>query len=50
MKIDKNEVNKKAKELVNAAKKKGVIKPHTDAFKEFPVENEIHKGRKEFFN
>lgn len=50
MKIDKNEVNKKAKELVNVAKKKGVIKPHTDAFKEFPVENEIHKGRKEFFN
>lgn len=49
MKTDIANLKQKAKMLVSIAKDKDVIKPHTDAFKDFPVEKEIHKGKKEFF-
>ncbi len=44
MKTKVSELNQKAKSLVLLAKEKGRIKSHTDAFKEFPVEKENHKG------
>ena len=37
------------KELVEKAKKQGKIKPHTQAFTDYPVENEIHKGNVDYF-
>lgn len=40
-----NKTSDKARKLVMIAKEKGLIKSHTVAFKEFPVENEIHKGK-----
>lgn len=44
MKTNTSEISKNAKRLVAVAKERGLIKSHTIAFKEFPVENEIHKG------
>lgn len=45
MKSEKSEIVRKAKDLVLKAKNKKIIKSHTVAFEEFPVEKEIHKGR-----
>lgn len=45
MKTRNSEVVKKAKKLTMLAKEKGLIKSHTIAFKEFPVEEESHKGK-----
>lgn len=39
----------KFKELIKKSKEKGLIKPHTEAYKDFPVENEEHKGNKTSF-
>ena len=47
MKTNTSEISKNAKRLVLLAKEKGLIKSHTIAFKEFPVEKEVHKGRTE---
>lgn len=44
MKTNTSECSQRAKKLVTIAKEKGLIKSHTVAFKEFPVEKEIHKG------
>lgn len=38
-------IDERAKKLVELAKKKGLVQPHTVAFKIFPVEKEIHKGK-----
>ncbi len=48
MVLSKNDTQK-VKEIIKHAKAKGLIKPHTEAFKEFPVENEIHKGDVNYF-
>ena len=45
MKTNMMELKKQAKELVLISKHKKIIKPHTEAFKKFPVNNEIHKGK-----
>lgn len=47
MKTNTSEVSQRAKRLVMLAKEKGLVKSHTVAFKEFPVEEEIHKGEVE---
>ena len=47
MKTNTSEISKKAKRLVMIAKDRNLIKSHTIAFKEFPVEEEEHKGRPE---
>lgn len=47
MKTNTSEISKRAKRLVMLAKEKGLVKSHTIAFKEFPVEQEIHKGKRE---
>lgn len=47
MKTNSNEIIQRAKRLVLLAKEKNLVKPHTVAFKEFPVEKEIHKGKTE---
>ncbi len=39
----------KVKGLIEKSKKLGLIKPHTEAFKEFFVEQEEHKGKKYHF-
>ena len=44
------EVNAKFKNLIQRAKAKNEIKPHTEAFEKFPVQEEKHKGKKEYFN
>lgn len=49
MKANLKELKSKAGSLIKASKEKGLIKPHTVAFKEFPVEEEIHKGKEEFY-
>ena len=45
MKTNMIELKKQAKELVLISAKKNIIKPHTQAFKDFPVNEEIHKGK-----
>ena len=42
-----SETKDKARELVLLAKEKNLIKSHTVAFEEFPVEKEVHKGKTE---
>lgn len=38
-------IDERARRLTELAKKKGLVQPHTVAFKIFPVEEEIHKGK-----
>lgn len=38
-------IDERARKLTQLAKKKGLVQPHTVAFKIFPVEEEIHKGK-----
>ncbi len=45
MKTNMMELNKKAKELVLISKQKNIIRPHTEAFKDFPVQDESNKGK-----
>ena len=45
LKTDIKELKNRAKELVLISKQKGIIKPHTEAFKDFPVKDELHKGK-----
>ena len=40
-------INERARKLTQLAKKKGLVQPHTVAFKIFTVEEEIHKGKVE---
>ena len=47
METRRSDLRAKAKALVANAKKKNLIKSHTVAFKIFPVEEEIHKGKVE---
>lgn len=45
MKTNIMELKKQAKQLVLISKQKKIIKPHTEAFKDFPVSEEVHKGK-----
>lgn len=45
MKTNMMELKKQAKQLVLISKQKNMIKPHTEAFKDFPVSEEVHKGK-----
>lgn len=45
MKTNMMELKKQAKQLVIISKQKNIIKPHTEAFKDFPVSEEVHKGK-----
>ena len=45
MKTNMMELKKQAKQLVIISKQKNMIKPHTEAFKDFPVSEEVHKGK-----
>lgn len=38
-------IDERARKLTELAKKKGLVQPHTVAFKIFPVEEEVHKGK-----
>ncbi len=53
MKNDKSLKNrtlkKKVKELILKSKSQGLIKPHTEAFKNNPVLEEEHKGKRTSF-
>ena len=40
---------KQAKEAIKAGRKKGRVLDVSEAFKKYPVENEIHKGKLEYF-
>lgn len=42
--------NFKLKNLIRQAKAKGMIKSQEEAFEKFPVCEEYHKGKKEYFN
>lgn len=39
------ELKKQARKLIVISKQKEIIKPHTEAFKDFPVSEEVNKGR-----
>ena len=45
MKTGVIDIKQRAKKLALISKQKGLIKPHTEAFKDFPVSQEIHKGK-----
>lgn len=44
MKFNNIKLKRKIKKLIKKAERLNLIKTSDDAFKEFPVENEIHKG------
>lgn len=48
-KLKNQTLQMKVKELIKKSKEKKLIKPHTEAFKEFPVESEEHRGNKTSF-
>ena len=48
MAIPKESITK-MKELTKIAKEKGLIIPLSEAFRMFPVEEEIHKGKIEYW-
>ncbi len=39
----------KVKSMIKDAKARGIIKPHTEAFKKVPAEKETHKGNVNYF-
>ena len=45
MKTNMMELKKQAKQLILISKEKNIIKSHTEAFKDFPVSEEVHKGK-----
>lgn len=45
MKTSMLDLKKQARELLLISKQKGLVRPHTEAFKDFPVNEEKHKGR-----
>lgn len=47
MKTTMMDLKKQAKQLVLISKQKNIIKPHTEAFKDFPVSEEKHEGKEE---
>lgn len=47
MKTNMMDLRKQARQLVLISKQKNIIKPHTEAFKDFPVSEEVHKGKEE---
>lgn len=49
MKTNINDISKNARRLVEKAKAKNLIKSYTVAFKDFPVNEETHKGKKEYY-
>ena len=49
MKTVVNGVQERANKLILVAKEKNLVKPHTSAFKTFPVEEETHKGKTEYY-
>ena len=49
MKNNMKDIRKSAKELVANAKKKNLIESYTVAFKDFPVKEENHKGKREHY-
>ena len=44
-----NELKKEMKELVTEARKNNTILPVSEAFKLFPVEDEVHEGKLEYW-
>lgn len=40
---------KQAKEAIKSGRKKGRVLDVSEAFKKYPVENEVHKGSLEYF-
>ena len=50
MEKNKKELKAKVKKLLEFSKKKKYIKPHTEAFEIYPVEDEIHKGNKDYYD
>ncbi|WP_405317643.1 hypothetical protein [Faecalibacillus faecis] len=47
MKTNMMDLRKQARQLVLISKQKNIIKPHTEAFKDFPVSEEVHKGKED---
>ncbi|MEE0865497.1 MAG: hypothetical protein U0L98_01670 [Clostridia bacterium] len=47
MKTNMMDLRKQARQLVLISKQKNIIKPHTEAFKDFPVSEEVNKGKEE---
>ena len=45
MKTNMMDLRNQARQLVLISKEKKLIKPHTEAFKDFPVNEEVHKGK-----
>ena len=46
MKMRMVDLKKQAKQLVSISKRKGLIKPHIEAFKDFPVNEEKYRNKK----
>ncbi len=40
---------KKVKKIIKLSKDKKIVKPHIEAFKEFPIIEEDHKGKKKYY-
>ena len=44
------DIKKMAKKVTEKAKKRNLIKPLSNAFKDVPAKKEIHKGKIDYFN
>lgn len=44
-----DELKQQAKMIVDLAKTKGLVKPHTAAFDKHPSEKEVHKGNEKYY-
>lgn len=49
MKTEYEDVKTNVKELIKKSKAKNLIKSYTEAFKDFPTNQEVHKGKREFY-
>lgn len=43
------ELKERARKQTEIAKRNNLIKPHTEAFAKYPVEKEVHKGKKDYY-
>lgn len=48
--LKNSNIKELTKNLVKKAQKKNLVKPISAAFKDIPASDEIHKGKKEYFN
>ena len=50
MVLNNSDIREMAKKITEKAKKKNLITPLSEAFKDIPAKKEVHKGKISYFN